>query len=191
MGRIHFSRATSRRCARLCSSAAISRIAISPAATTCSSSTRRSRVNYFGTENPIGRRVGTRKDVFDWEIVGVVKDAKYTGLREEPLRMAFVPLRTGPWASSMVLHVRSAAGAAGLAASIRATVQKLDRAVPIFDVHTVRDEIDPRAAPRAPRPHGDVDLWRPRPAPRCDRPLWNGLARRRTVNTRVWHSCRH
>ena len=97
---------------------------------------------YFGTENPIGRRVGTRKDVFDWEIVGVVKDAKYTGLREEPLRMAFVPLRTGPWASSMVLHVRSAAGAAGLAASIRATVQKLDRAVPVFDVHTVRDEID-------------------------------------------------
>ncbi len=34
---------------------------------------------YFGAENPIGRRVGTRKDVFDWEIVGVVKDAKYTG----------------------------------------------------------------------------------------------------------------
>ncbi len=97
---------------------------------------------YFGDGNPIGRRVGTRKDVFDWEIVGVVKDAKYTGLREEPLRMAFVPLRAGPWASSVVLHVRSAAGAAGLAASIRATVQNLDRAVPVFDVHTVRDEID-------------------------------------------------
>ena len=97
---------------------------------------------YFGTDNPIGRRVGTRNGIYDWEIVGVVKDAKYTGLREEPLRTAFVPFRPGPWASSMVLHVRSTGAAAGMAASIRATVRKMDRTVPVFDVHTVRDEID-------------------------------------------------
>jgi ABC-type antimicrobial peptide transport system permease subunit len=42
----------------------------------------------------------------------------------------------------MVLHVRSAPRAAGLVALIRAAVQKLDRTVPIVDVHTVRDEID-------------------------------------------------
>ena len=97
---------------------------------------------YFGADNPIGRRVGTRNGVYNWEIVGVVQDAKYTGLREEALRTAFVPFRPGPWASSMVLHVRSAPGAAGLVAAIRTTVQTLDRTVPIFDVHTVRDEID-------------------------------------------------
>ena len=97
---------------------------------------------YFGADSPIGRRVGTRNGMYDWEIVGVARNAKYTGLREEPPRTAFVPFRPGPWASGMVLHVRGAASNAGLVASIRTTVQKLDRSVPVFDVHTVRDELD-------------------------------------------------
>ena len=49
--------------------------------------------HYFGDENPVGRHVGLAPGVFDVEIVGVVKDRKYTGLREEPIRMMYVPHR--------------------------------------------------------------------------------------------------
>ena len=35
--------------------------------------------HYFGGENPVGRHVGLAPGVFDVEIVGVVKDGKYTG----------------------------------------------------------------------------------------------------------------
>ena len=43
--------------------------------------------HYFGGDNPVGRRLGIREGTYDWEIIGVVKDSKYTGLREEPVRM--------------------------------------------------------------------------------------------------------
>ena len=56
--------------------------------------------HYFSGENPIGRRVGLAAGVYDVEIIGVAKDSKYTGLREERVRMVYVPFRPGPWTSS-------------------------------------------------------------------------------------------
>ena len=49
--------------------------------------------HFFGDENPVGRRVGTKEGVYQWEIIGVVKNSKYTGLREGPIRMIYVPMR--------------------------------------------------------------------------------------------------
>lgn len=98
--------------------------------------------HFFAGENPVGRRVGLTEGVYDYEIVGVVKDGKYTGLREESLRMMYVPFRPGPWASHMVVHLRTASDPAALAAALREKVRALDATAPVFDVHTVRDEID-------------------------------------------------
>jgi predicted permease len=98
--------------------------------------------HFFGGENPIGRRVGIAQGVYDYEIIGIVKDGKYTGLREESLRMVYVPFRPGPWASHMVVHLRTASDPSALASALREKVRALDATAPVFDVHTVRDEID-------------------------------------------------
>ena len=49
--------------------------------------------HYFPGQNPLGHRLGFNKDRFDTEIVGVVKDGKYGGLREQPARTILPPLR--------------------------------------------------------------------------------------------------
>jgi len=97
---------------------------------------------YFAGQNPIGRRIGTQEGVYQWEIVGVVKDSKYTGLREGPVAMIYVPARPGPWASRTVVHLRSAGSAAALASALRRKIHDLDPAATLFDVHTVQEELD-------------------------------------------------
>jgi predicted permease len=98
--------------------------------------------HFFGAENPVGRRVGLSAGVYDIEIIGVVKDGKYTGLREEPTRMVFVPYRAGPWASRMVLHLRTASDPAAVASALRLKVREIDPNAPLFDIRTVQTELD-------------------------------------------------
>ena len=97
--------------------------------------------HYFGTENPVGRMVGLDRDTSDIEIVGVVKDTKYTGLREEPIRMVYVPYRPGPWGAAFTLHVRTAGDPKALAATVRQKVAELDPNAPVFNVRTAEEEI--------------------------------------------------
>jgi hypothetical protein len=98
--------------------------------------------HYFGGENPIGRRVGTKEGVYEWEIIGIVKDSKYTGLREGPVRMIYAPARPGPWASRTVVHLRTSGDPASLASALRQKIQDLDQTAAIFDLHTVQEEVD-------------------------------------------------
>lgn len=101
--------------------------------------------HFFEGRNPVGQRIGTTRDVYNYEIVGVVKDSKYTGLREDkPVRMMYVPDRPGPWASSgvSVLHVRTAGDPGALTPAIRDALRRLDPGIVVFDVHTVAEQID-------------------------------------------------
>ena len=98
--------------------------------------------HFFRGENPIGRRVGTKEGVYEWEIIGVVKNSKYTGLREGPIPMIYVPSRPGPWASRTVVHLRTSGNPAALASALRERIQDLDRTAAIFNVHTVQEEIN-------------------------------------------------
>ncbi len=97
---------------------------------------------YFGGENPIGKRVGTKEGVYPWEIVGVVKDSKYSGLREGPSRMIYVPTRPGPWASRTVIHLRTSGDVSALASALRKKIHDVDKTAAVFDVHTIQAEID-------------------------------------------------
>ena len=98
--------------------------------------------HFFGGENPIGRRVGTKEGVYQWEIIGVVKNSKYTGLREGPIRMIYVPARPGPWASRTVVHLRTSGNPAALASALRQKIQDLDKTAAIFNLHTVQEEVN-------------------------------------------------
>lgn len=98
---------------------------------------------FFAGENAVGQRVGLSKGgIYDWEIIGVVKDGKYTGLREEEMRMIYVPYRAGPWASHMVVHLRTAGNPLALASAIRQTVRGLDKTAPVYNVHLVQEELE-------------------------------------------------
>jgi predicted permease len=97
--------------------------------------------HYFGADNPVGRYVGMAPGVFDAEIVGVVKDGKYTGLREQPVRMVYVPYRPGPWSSSVTVHLRTAGDPMALASALRQTVTRIEPHAPVSNVRTVEDEI--------------------------------------------------
>jgi predicted permease len=98
--------------------------------------------HYFGGENAVGRRVGLKSGVYDLEIVGVVKDSKYTGLREDPVRMVYVPYPTGPLTSATTVHLRTAGNPTALASALRQKVSELDRSASLFNVRTIEDEID-------------------------------------------------
>lgn len=92
---------------------------------------------YFGDDNPLGRRFGfggpeTSGQI---EIVGVARDAKYTGIRDETEPTVYVPSSqaVAPWATFIV---RTASNPTSLTASIRDAVREVDNNLPIFGVKT-------------------------------------------------------
>ena len=60
------------------------------------------------TSSPIGRRIGWARDKTpDIEIVGVVKDAKTSTLRDEPTRYVYTPYTQESELGSMTFYVRA------------------------------------------------------------------------------------
>ena len=98
--------------------------------------------HYFGDENPVGRYVGLAPGVFDVEIVGVVKDGKYTGLREQPVRMMYVPQRQLPGASQTTVLVRTAGDPLAFAPTLRQKTAEIDRQAIVHNVATAQNQID-------------------------------------------------
>ena len=98
--------------------------------------------DFFGGDNPVGQRVGTVAGVYTWEIIGVAKDSKYSGLREDAAQMIYVPFRPGPWASRMVIHVRTAGAPLAIVSALRQAVRNIDKNAPVYNVHTVQEELD-------------------------------------------------
>ena len=98
--------------------------------------------HYFGNENPVGRHIGLAPGVFDVEIVGVVKDGKYTGLRERPVRMMYVPHREPIGTSQMTVLVRTAGDPLAFAPTLRQKATEVDRRAIVDNIATVQDQID-------------------------------------------------
>ena len=76
-------------------------------------------------------------------IIGVVRDTRFPALRDQTpptVYQTFMQANTG--FAQMVLHVRVSRPASEVARQLREAVQALDRVVPLFDVHTLADEID-------------------------------------------------
>jgi putative ABC transport system permease protein len=86
---------------------------------------------YFPGENPIGKRLRQGAEAGGVaaqmsEIVGLVGDLKLTSLREEPKPIVFVPMAQFP-INTMSIVVRSQMDPRRLLATIRQTVQSIDR----------------------------------------------------------------
>ena len=98
---------------------------------------------YFGDASPIGHRIGfgTAPDSkTDVEIVGVVADFSYRGIREET-DQAFFPFLDIPWSGATV-YVRTQGKPEHAFAGLRATVARIDATLPILSMRTISNQID-------------------------------------------------
>ncbi len=99
---------------------------------------------FLGKENPLGKQFGQSAGDQNgpkssgYEIVGVVRDAKYSALRQEITATMYVP-QSGMPAS---FEVRTAADPQALLPAIRRVVADLNANIPIFHITTESEQID-------------------------------------------------
>ncbi|PYV17782.1 MAG: multidrug ABC transporter substrate-binding protein [Acidobacteria bacterium] len=99
---------------------------------------------YFAGQNPIGRHIGFGIDPgtpTDMEIIGVVKDIKYTSLRDEIPEQAYIPYLGSHFLGSMTIYLRTAADPRQLMPLVRAKVRELDPNLPIYSMRTEEVQI--------------------------------------------------
>ena len=93
---------------------------------------------YWGDREAVGGRVRIGKE--DYTVVGVARDIKSAQINEAPFPYMYLALDQN-FASTAVLHVRSAATPAAMLASIREVVRTLDPNLPLFDARTVEEHM--------------------------------------------------
>jgi predicted permease len=97
---------------------------------------------YLGAGSPLGARIcqGAGPDAQpNIEIVGVVTDFSYRGIREES-EQAYFPMLEGEYGGQFYVRVRGTAEQA--AQSIRSIVHKADPALPISSFRTVDEQVN-------------------------------------------------
>jgi predicted permease len=97
---------------------------------------------FFPGESAVGKRFGIGRGETNIEIVGVVQDSRYTGLRESGGPMLYVPYQQNRLFDAMVLHLRTAGNPAPVIAALREEVRRLDPNLPVYNIHTVEEQID-------------------------------------------------
>ena len=101
--------------------------------------------NLFPGKNPIGARFGGPGPGGvargDFEIIGVVSDAKYRSLREPVPATVYYPAIDG-LDSDFILHVRTPQRPEAMIAPVRAILRSLDPEMPIVEVRTLREEVE-------------------------------------------------
>ncbi len=98
--------------------------------------------HFFKNRNPLGRKIGFagEKKGLNIDIVGIVKEAKLTQLKQKPTCYVFTPLLQDENVGGSTFFVRMTNIKSNLASSVRATVAGLDPALPIFDVKTLETQ---------------------------------------------------
>jgi predicted permease len=99
---------------------------------------------YLGKENPLGKQFGESAAEADrpanpgYEIMGVVRDAKYNSLRREIHAMIYTPHSAGGGS----FELRTAADPQAILPAIREVVAQVNTNLPLFDVKTESEQID-------------------------------------------------
>jgi ABC-type antimicrobial peptide transport system permease subunit len=101
---------------------------------------------------PQGDAIGHRFTVADpsvkgeWEIVGIVADAKYRGPREDRQRMAYLPVMqlTEDDQYAYWLQVRTQQDPSLMASAVRGALAEIDPNLPVLDVKTIGQQVDLR-----------------------------------------------
>jgi macrolide transport system ATP-binding/permease protein len=94
---------------------------------------------FFGNENPLGKRISVAG--FEFEIVGVVGNARLSSLKETMSRTVYYPAFTALLANQR-LCVRAGGDTGVLIATIRNEVRRLDPNLAVYDIKSFADQID-------------------------------------------------
>ncbi len=99
---------------------------------------------FFAGRNPVGMHLGFGSDPgtpTPMEIIGVVKDIKYTNLRDEIPIQAFIPYMGSRYLGGMTVYVRTTGEPNQLMTSVRAKVREVDANLPIYAMRTMDEQI--------------------------------------------------
>jgi predicted permease len=101
---------------------------------------------FFPGQNPIGHHFsfgGTYNPATAFEIVGVVKNAKYDRVRDEPPRTAYIPYSANPDGNGrMSFEVRTAGDPLAMTGAIREAIRRIDPNLPLIGIKTQQQQID-------------------------------------------------
>jgi len=99
---------------------------------------------YLGKEYPLGKRFGQSAGDANgraspgYEIIGLVRDAKYSDLRREIHAMMYMPQSVG----GASFELRTAADPQAILPAVREVVAQVNTNLPLFDVKTESEQID-------------------------------------------------
>ncbi|MGE3436739.1 MAG: FtsX-like permease family protein, partial [Blastocatellales bacterium] len=94
---------------------------------------------YFPNEDPIGKRVGNGRPDGWFEIIGVMGDVKFFGLRRDALPSMYFPYRQVP-SRLMFIVARTAGEPSSLASVLRGAVAAMDKNLAVSNI-TAMEEI--------------------------------------------------
>jgi predicted permease len=99
---------------------------------------------FFGEDNPVGKRFGNAGagSSSQIEIVGVIGDAKYGGLREQPRPMFYLPLFQNLENRPYNVHARMAGNPSAVVAAMRREILSMDQDISVYNVRTINEVID-------------------------------------------------
>jgi predicted permease len=100
---------------------------------------------YFAGRNPIGLHIGFGTDPgtpIDMEVIGVVKDFKYTNLRDEIPEQAYIPYLASRQLTGMTVYVRTTIDPNQLMTAVRSKVRDMDPNLPVYGMRTTDVQIN-------------------------------------------------
>ncbi len=98
--------------------------------------------HFFGNGNPIGRKFAEgMSDTLDIEIVGVVKDTHYAGVKQKPPRLFYRPWRQDEDIGEISFYVRTALPPEQLMPQVRQVMRTLDPDLPLEGFRTFKDQV--------------------------------------------------
>ncbi len=92
--------------------------------------------------DPVGKFMSTRRtDSLDIQIVGMVRDLKYSEVKDPVPAVFFTPIRQDTVIGNATFYARAAGDPSGLFASIRAMMQRVDPTLPLTNVMTMPQQV--------------------------------------------------
>ncbi len=100
---------------------------------------------FFPGLNPIGRTFRVEGEARKLEppvqVVGVVKDAKYLSIREEPIPTVFGPLSQAPAGEVQNFEIRTAVPESAMTQTIQRAVASVNKDIPL-EIHSLAAQVD-------------------------------------------------
>jgi predicted permease len=97
--------------------------------------------HFFGTDDVVGKRIG-HTSTPEFEVVGVVPDARVNNIRETPKRLIFYPLTQGPQEYIQSVEARITGPTDASIAAIKRAVAEVDRNLPLREVTTIQELLE-------------------------------------------------